>query len=71
MVILYYLMAIITGGLFVFSYRQGIKDSFNLKNNIPVTVKKEDKDEKEEMISEYNKILNYEFDMAGDEYDKE
>lgn len=53
-----------------FAYRTGIKDSFYIKNNLPVSVKEEKKQGENELNSEYIKMLGYEFDMAGEENDK-
>lgn len=54
--------------LFVFlAYRQGICDSFYVTNNIPLKKSKEEKERESEFIDEYSKMLNYSFDMAGEE----
>jgi len=66
-------MEIITNILFLsvsfivfFAYRQGLCDSFYVKNNIPFKKPKEIKEKENEFIDEYSKIMNYSFDMAGD-----
>ncbi|MBE7028849.1 MAG: hypothetical protein E7405_01215 [Ruminococcaceae bacterium] len=49
-----------------FAYRQGIKDSFYINNNLPVT-KREEKSNDSKFAKEYEEMLNYEFEMAGEE----
>ena len=44
-----------------FAYRQGISDSFYIKNNIPLKREKEEK----EFIDDYSKMMNYSFEEAG------
>ncbi len=53
-----------------FAYRAGIKDSFYIKNNLPLSVKDEKKQTENELNTEYVKMMGYEFDMAGEENDK-
>ncbi len=53
-----------------FAYRAGIKDSFYIKNNLPLSVKDEKKQTESELNTEYVKMMGYEFDMAGEENDK-
>ena len=52
-----------------FSYRQGIKDSFYINNNLPLKNNPE-KSYENELAREYDKMLSYEFEMAGEENDK-
>ena len=53
--------------LFVFfAYRQGIKDSFYINNNLPI-IKKEDAPAENQLSKEYTDMMNYNFDMAGEE----
>lgn len=51
------------------AYRQGIKDSFYISNNLPI-VKKEEKIMDSELGEEYSKMMNYEFEMAGEDNGK-
>lgn len=51
------------------AYRQGIKDSFYISNNLPVTVK-EEKSTDSGFNEEYSKMMNYEFEMAGEDIGK-
>lgn len=51
------------------AYRQGIRDSYYINNNIPVS-KKEEKTAESEFGRDYSKMMNYEFEMAGEEDDK-
>ncbi len=48
-----------------FSYRQGIKDSFYINNNLPL-VKSAEKQYESELNQEYDKMMSYEFEMAGE-----
>ena len=66
-------MEIITNILFLsvsvivfFAYRQGICDSYALKNNLPLKKTKEEEKREDEFTKEYSKMMNYTFDMAGD-----
>ena len=52
-----------------FAYRQGIKDSFYINNNLPI-VKKPEKPYEIGLTEEYDKMMSYEFEMAGEENDK-
>lgn len=52
-----------------FAYRQGIKDSFYINNNLPL-IKKPEKSYESELTEEYDKMMSYEFEMAGEENDK-
>lgn len=49
-----------------FSYRQGIKDSFYINNNLPLE-KTYEKVHDSELAKEFDKMLSYEFEMAGEE----
>ena len=51
------------------AYRQGIKDSFYINNNLPIE-KKDEKFADNELNMEYSKMMNYEFEMAGEDNDK-
>lgn len=51
-----------------FSYRQGIKDSFYINNNMPLK-KTYEKAYESELTKEYDKMMSYEFEMAGEEND--
>lgn len=53
-----------------FAYRAGIKDSFYIKNNIPILPEKEKKHAENELNTEYVRMMGYEFDMAGEENDR-
>lgn len=49
-----------------FAYRQGIKDSFYINNNLPI-YKKEDAPVENQLSKEYADMMNYEFEMAGED----
>ena len=66
-------MEIITNILFLsvsvivfFAYRQGICDSYALKNNLPLRKSIEEEKREDEFTKEYSEMMNYTFDMAGD-----
>ena len=48
-----------------FAYRQGIKDSFYINNNLPLS-KKEEESQDTQLSSDYAKMMNYDFEMAGE-----
>ena len=53
--------------LFVFfAYRQGIKDSFYINNNLPIK-KREEEYPENQLSKEYADMMNYNFEMAGEE----
>ena len=55
----------LTVSLFVFfAYRQGICDSFYIKNNVPLKRTKEEKERENEFIDDYSKMMNYSFEEA-------
>lgn len=51
------------------AYRQGIQDSYYVNNNLPFS-KKTEKSVAEEFSADYSKMMNYEFEMAGEENDR-
>ena len=51
------------------AYRKGIKYSFYISNNLPLE-KKEEHKVNSEFSEEYTKMMNYEFEMAGEDNDK-
>ena len=53
-----------------FAYRQGIKDSFYITNNLPLSAK-EEKTAENVFANEYTKMMNYDFEMAGEENNDE
>ena len=53
-----------------FAYRQGIKDSFYINNNLPF-ITKEEKVAENEFAKEYTQMMNYDFEMAGEEKNEE
>lgn len=60
------LLFLSVSGLVFLAYRQGICDSFYIKNNAPIKKTKEEKAAENDFVTEYSKMMNYEFDMAGD-----
>ena len=48
------------------AYRQGLNDSFYIKNNAPLKKTKEEKEAENEFIDGYSRMMNYNFDMAGE-----
>ena len=48
------------------AYRQGLCDSFYIKNNAPLKKTKEEKEQENEFIESYSRMMNYNFDMAGE-----
>ena len=48
-----------------FAYRQGICDSFYIKNNAPIKRTREEKERENEFLDDYSKMMNYSFEEAG------
>lgn len=51
------------------AYRQGVKDSYYINNNFPLN-RKPEKPVDNDFSMDYSKIMNYEFEMAGEDSDK-
>lgn len=51
--------------LVFFAYRQGIKDGYYIYNNLPLAKLK--KENEEEFYDGYSKMMNYDFEMEGEE----
>ena len=69
MEIIVYILFLSVSFFVFYAYRQGVCDSFYIANNMPVPVKKprEEKEKENEFIKDYEKMLNYSFDMAGED----
>ena len=69
MEILVNLLFLSVSAMVFLAYRQGIRDSFYVNNNIPLG-KREEKPMDNEFSADYSKMMNYEFEMAGENNDK-
>lgn len=67
MEIIVYILFLSVSFFVFYAYRQGVCDSFYIANNLPLKKPKEEKQKENEFMEEYEKMLNYSFDMAGEE----
>lgn len=67
MQIITYILFLSVSFFVFFAYRQGIQDSFYIANNLPIKKTKEEKEKDSEFIDGYSKMMNYSFDMAGED----
>lgn len=50
------------------AYRQGIKDGYYIYNSLPLAKPKREKEGS--CLDEYKKMMNYDFEMEGEEYEE-